>query len=130
MAYAYLPKDKNNDSNYTEIVQSYWKEPEDTPELRRGRQLKLYLEDELARVGEMQLRIVKELMSNSDYFKPKIEWGRTLDDHELIMGINKDLHQAEMKMARLYMHACLTMVDQKKQGRDETDRKSTSYPSI
>ena len=121
MAHVHLPSDKNNDSNYVET---------ETAESRRGRQLQLYLEDELVRIGEMQTRFARELVANSDFFKPDYKCGRYSNDFDLILAVGKDMMQTQMKLTRLYMHACLIKKDQEERGRDETDWKPASQLSL
>ena len=121
MAHAHLLSGKNNDSNYVET---------ETAEFRRGRQLQLYLEDELVRISKMQTRFARELVSNSDFFKPDYKCGKYSNDFDLILAVGKDMMQTQVKLTRLYMHACLIKKDQEEKGRDETDWKPVSQLSL
>ena len=116
MAHAYLPSGKNNDSNYADLSKNV------TPELRRGRQLQLYLEDELVRIGEMQTRVATELVLNSDFFNSDSKCcGSYTNNLDVILAVGKDLVQAQLKLTRLYMHVGLIKKELKEEGRDETD---------
>ena len=108
MAHAHLPSDKNNDSNYVEN--------NETSKPRRGRRLQLYLEDELVRIGEMQNRVARELVFNSEFFTSRFKCGREYtNDLDVVLAVGKDLVQAQLKLTRPH---CTCPEDR---GRDETD---------